>query len=373
MREMRQWKWPAPWWSAVAWGLGLWCALGAAPAHAVAQLSGAPAPTASATLRAALGQRIFFDARLSADGRVRCASCHQPDHAYSDPRPASIGVFGRHGTRNAPSLEDVTAYTHFFWDGRRSTLTQAVLDPFTNSVDLGLQNPAILLTRLRQADYAALFIRAFPSSARAVTLRHLSAVLVAFLTTLPHGQSAFDRFHDDGDRTALSAQALAGYRLFVGRAGCARCHQVSGHPATFTDNAFHTFWPGLRPLSARLDTLTAQVMRDSQAPAAVGTLADHDPVRSNLGRFLVTHAVHDVGAFRTPSLRNVALTAPYMHNGSIPTLAAAIDEELYYRGLQTGRPVALTAQERDQLLAFLESLSTPQSLRADDRTYSIGR
>ncbi len=101
-------------------------------------------------------------------------------------------------------------------------------------------------------------------------------------------------------------------------------------------------------------------MRDSMQPQAVGTLADTHAKLSRLGRFLVTHQVRSIGAFRTPSLRNVALTAPYMHDGSIATLSGAIDEELYYRGLQTGRPIALTARERHELLAFLQSLSTAQ-------------
>lgn len=328
-------------------------------ARALPDESSAPAQV-SATDRAALGRALFFDPRLSASGTIDCASCHQPQHAYSDPRPVSIGVFGRHSTRNAPSLENVFAYTHFFWDGRRRSLGKAVLDPLTNPVDMGLANRQAVLKQLCQAGYRPRFAAAFPGTNTPLTMRNISAALSSFVLSLDRGQSPFDRYHDNGDKAALSPQARAGYRLFVGRAGCARCHTVSGHPAPLTDNRFHTFWPALRPLAGHLTRLTESVMRDSMQPQAVAILADTHERLSNLGRFLVTHQARSIGAFRTPSLRNVALTAPYMHNGSIATLPGAIDEELYYRGLQTGRPIALTARERHELLAFLQSFSTAQ-------------
>ena len=314
----------------------------------------------SATDRVALGRALFFDPRLSASGTIDCASCHQPQHAYSDPRPVSIGVFGRHSTRNAPSLENVFVYTHFFWDGRRRSLGKAVLDPLTNPVDMGLANRQAVLKQVLHAGYGPRFAAVFPGAAAPLSMRDISAALSSFVLSLDRSRSPFDRFHDDGDTNALTLQARAGYRLFVGRAGCARCHTVSGHPATLTDNRFHTFWPALRPLTGHLARLTERVMRDSMQPQMVGALADSHTRLSNLGRFLVTHRARSIGAFRTPSLRNVALTAPYMHNGSIATLSGAINEELYYRGLQTGRPIALTARERHELLAFLQSLTIAQ-------------
>jgi cytochrome c peroxidase len=154
----------------------------------------------------------------------------------------------------------------------------------------------------------------------------------------------------------LTAQAREGLIFFQGKAECASCHRLTD--GRFTDSQFHHSGIGLIDIDGNLGQLASVALRRKLDVTTMGSAVGEDAKLSALGRFLVSHQAEDIGAFRTPSLRNVAVTAPYMHDGSIATLEQAVDVEIYYRGLSTGRPISLTVEERKDLLAFLQSLTT---------------
>ncbi|ARL21135.1 cytochrome-c peroxidase [Burkholderia pseudomallei] len=308
--------------------------------------------------RIALGKQLFNDSSLSADGTVRCASCHIPEKAYADGRAAAVGVFGRVGTRNTPSLLSVEIAKEgaFFWDGRRTLLEQAVLDPLTNPVEMGLHDPSDLVRRITQnSTYRAAFTQAFPGKRNSLTAEDVGTVLAAYIRSLTPAESAFDRYRH-GDRTALNPRAQLGLTLFQGKAGCAECHRLEGASPTFTDHAYHRSGVGLDGIAANLPALTQGVIARSLQGGAIGDRVAMHTDEAQLGRFNVTLEPADIGLFRTPSLRGVSHTAPYMHDGSVPTLEDAIDREVYYRSLQAGRPLNLSVEERLDLAEFLRAL-----------------
>jgi cytochrome c peroxidase len=309
--------------------------------------------------RVALGKQLFNDPHLSADGVIRCASCHIPEKNYTDGRRVAVGIYGRAGTRNTPSLMTIGAAqeTSFFWDGRRSTLRQAVIDPLTNPVEMGLSNQAALLQRVqRNARYARAFAQAFPDTKRPVTLDEIATALANYVQSLKPPESAYDRYILQGDKTALNQRALLGLTIFQGKGHCAECHRLEGTPATLTDHAYHRTGVGLDAIAPDLPRLTQEVIQRSLQGAAIGNQVATHPDEAQLGRFNVTQDPADIGLFRTPSLRDVSHTAPYMHDGSVATLDDAIDREVYYRSLQAGHPMQLTVEERQDLKAFLEAL-----------------
>ncbi len=308
--------------------------------------------------RVALGQQLFNDPALSADGAVRCASCHMPDKAYTDGKTTAIGVYGRVGTRNTPSLLSVELAKEgvFFWDGRRTMLEQAVMDPLTNPVEMGLPDQTELMRRIAQnGTYRAAFAQVFPQEKNHLAPTDVGIVLAAYVRSLTPSDSAFDHYLR-GDRMALNPRAQFGLALFRGKAGCAECHRLDGSPPTLTDHGYHRTGVGLDGITANLPVLTEAVIARSLHGAAIGDRIATHADEAQLGRFNVTQDPADIGLFRTPSLRGVAHTAPYMHDGSVPTLEDAIDREVYYRSLQAGRPLNLSVEERLDLAEFLRSL-----------------
>ena len=334
---------------------------------ALASISGQSANASSAastdqTLEAAkvaLGERLFSDTTLSVDGSVSCLSCHQPKTAFSDARRVAIGVAHQPGTRNTPSLATLgrSGNTSYFWDGRRPTLETAVLDPFTNPVEMGLTDQAMLLAKLQAtASYQPLLRAAFPDGPATPTSLRIADALSAYIRSLDQRVSPYDRFKRDKDEHALSAQAQRGMAVFEGKGRCAECHITRGSPAPLTDHAYHRTGIGMNDIEKDLPALTMSVIQRSLQGEALGNrIATHTP-ESQLGRFNVTHHVEDIGLFRTPSLRGVAQTAPYMHDGSVATLPEAVEMEIYYRSLTSGRPIGLTVQEKAELLEFLQQL-----------------
>lgn len=328
-------------------------------------LASPPASTSAAEMAAAqaqeqLGRRLFFDARLSGDGKVSCASCHQPERAFSDGKPVAEGIGGRLGSRNTPSLVDVAAQRSFFWDGRRATLEEQALDPLLNPIEHGLSDASTLLALLRSDDqYVAQFQQSFGrghGGADTISAANVARALSAFQQGLVDGPSAFDRYRA-GDSTALRAEAQRGWMLFNGVAACTRCHAVEGSKPLLTDHGFHSLGVGLKDIERQLPALVRQLAEWRNDGRAQDHSILRDPGMAALGRFVVTMDPKDIGKFKTPGLRNVALTAPYMHDGSVPTLEEAVDREIYYRGKDDGHPLILTPTERAELVAFLESLT----------------
>lgn len=302
-----------------------------------------------------LGKRIFFDTRLSKDGAVSCGSCHIEEKAFNDGKALAEGHAKARGTRNTPSLLNAAFNTSFFWDGRRDSLEAQALDPFLNPMEHGLID-VDQLRRAVEADpsYRAMFRKAFGSEG--IDAKRIAGALAAFEKTLLSGNSAFDRFQYGGDTRALGEREKHGLLLFKGAARCVSCHTTGPEFALFSDQRFHAIGVGRERLLEHLPRLTQQVV--SSSPQEKDRLIFSDPLVAALGRFTVTGNPVDIGAFRTPSLRNVALTAPYMHDGSVATLEDAVSREIYYRGNEDGRPLILTPQEVEDLVAFLRSLTS---------------
>lgn len=304
---------------------------------------------------AEIGRKLFFDTRLSRHGDVACTNCHQPDRAYTDNLPVARGTDGQTGTRNAPSLINIAYAPVLLWDGRREHLEDMVFDPLLHPLEHGLEDAAQLQEKvLDGAGYRADLAKTYGKPAAQVGLDEIRGALVGYLRTLNAGNSAFDRYYYGKQADALSEAAQAGLALFRGRAQCDTCHTIGTEGALFTDYQFHSLAIGLDSLAPQLPVLAAKMK--AVPLGQVGRVVLADQQMAALGRYAVTRIPADIGKFRTPSLRNVALTAPYMHDGSIKTLEEAVDRELYYRALSQSRPIALGPEEKGQLVEFLKSL-----------------
>ena len=302
-----------------------------------------------------LGKKLYFDRRLSADGTVSCATCHDPRHGFAEPRPVSIGVGGKQGVRNAPTAFDAAFLATQFWDGRAATLEEQAEGPITNPVEMAFPDAAAAEASIRSVpEYGALFAAAFGDAS--VTLQRIVQAIASFERTLVDLEAPIDRFIA-GEATAISDSAKRGWELFNGTARCNTCHgHVVAYPL-FTDDLFHNI--GVAAKDVNFKELAGKVVAH---PENLHTLA-HDPGFNQLGRFIVTKEQKDIGAFKTPHLRNVALTAPYMHDGSEATLEAVI--EFYDKGgnpnpwLDGGmRPLGLTAEERADLVELMKTFTS---------------
>jgi cytochrome c peroxidase len=266
-------------------------------------------------------------------------------------------------------LLDVGRQHNLFWDGRRDRLEDQALDPLLNEIEHGLANEAQLLARLQaEAWYRSAFAAAFadePKVSGPITSRHVAEALAAFERTLISAPSPFDRFRG-GDRDAMSLAARRGWVVFDQQAHCTRCHVATsddGQRPLFSDHAFHSLTVGFGNVERKLPQLTERLveLRRDGRPLGREVLLDRD--LAELGRFAVTLDPRDLGAFKTPGLRNVALTAPYMHDGSVATLAEAVELEVYSRGAHDARPIILTPAERDDVIAFLQALTSDDLAR----------
>lgn len=304
-----------------------------------------------------LGRKLFFDKKLSMDGTISCATCHQPNLAFSDGLATSSGIRGQRGTRNSPSLVNSGPSKSFFWDGRVLELEKQVLQPLFNPVEHGLPDEATLIAHINdEKSYLPLFQSAFPSQSPVISAETISIALASFVRSLTTHNSALDQFLYGDQPSSLKESQKRGLSLFRGRAECSSCHLIGEADAPLTDHDFHSLGIGMKPIVRNLPTLIERVRKLDRN--AIGTAISTDPSIAALGHFLATGQVNDIGKFRTPSLRNVALTAPYMHDGSMPTLEMAVDHEAYYRTLQNGRPLILTPDEKSDLVAFLQSLNS---------------
>jgi len=272
--------------------------------------------------KVALGERLFFDPRLSEDRTVSCASCHLPSRAFADPRPLSVGVHGRTGIRNSPSLVNAAYLKLLFWDGGAFTLESQALGPLEKPVEMDMHLGTLLDRIKADSSYQQAFQDVFGSEPDLVTL---TQALATFQRTIRSGGNRVDAFNA-GSLAALTAPEKRGKELFEGKAGCVSCH--SG--PLFSDQSFR---------------------HNGIAIAAADS-----------GRARITLDPNDFGRFRVQSLRNIELTAPYMHDGRFGTLAEVVDH--YDRGGTGSRgqdplikPLNLSASEKEDLLAFLHALT----------------
>lgn len=318
-----------------------------------------PADNALTPERVALGRKLYFDKRLSADGTVSCATCHDVTRGFTDQLPTSVGIGKQVGKRNAPTVLNTVLLQTMFWDGRSPSLDHQAKQPILNPIEMGMPDEATALKAIADdAEYQAAFQKAY---GRAMNYEDLGRAIGAFERTVVFLDSPFRRF-SAGDVAALSAEALAGWELFNGKARCAACHPLSPSNPLGSDNRFHNIGVAARHqdfegLARRaLQALGADSSEQKLDELAVGTDL------SELGRFMVTRKRTDIGAFRTPLITNIGITAPYMHDGSLATLWDVIDH--YNKGGEANpyldggiEPLALTEEEIDQLVAFLFALT----------------
>jgi len=329
----------------------------------------------------ALGRKLFFDRRLSANGTMSCAMCHVPEQGFTQYELRTpVGVEGRSLKRNAPTILNVAHQESMFHDGRDTSLENQVFGPLLAANEMA--NPSIghaIETIRGAADYDGLFERAFGSP---VDVRNLGQAIASYERTVLSGNSPFDRWRYGGDETALTDAAIRGFKLFVGDAGCASCHLIGDEDAVFTDHALHDTGIGYRnEQNARLNTPVPVEIQPGVviqlSRAAVNAVGE--PPAKDLGRHEVTRDPADLYHFKTPGLRDVARTAPYMHDGSISTLAEVVayyDEGGYPSpGLDPAiRRLGLSDGDRRDLVAFLESLDGDaiEHLIADARSAGVG-
>jgi cytochrome c peroxidase len=282
----------------------------------------------------ALGKKLFFDVRLSGDDTVSCATCHNPELSFTDGLAGSRGIGKKIGRRNAPTILDSVYYSTFFWDGRAPSMEQQAGFPIANPDEMGQSHDLSIKKFEKIPEYKTEFELVFGPGR--LSIEKLEMALASYERTLLSGESAFDRYQYGGDKTALSPEAVRGLALFTDKAkgNCVTCHTIGEKYATFSDGKFHNLGAGIN---------------------SKGELTD-------LGRYDVTKVEADKGAFRTPDLRNVAKTAPYMHDGSLKTLKDVVD---FYDGGGSANPqldkeikeLKLTERQREDLVAFLESLT----------------
>ncbi len=280
-------------------------------------------PVTSAKVK--LGKKLFGDKLLSRDRSLACKGCHQPKKAFTDGRAKAVGVYGRQGRRSVPSLVNRAYGLAFFWDGRTSTLEEQVVKPIESESEMDMTLDEAVERVQGKKRYRRLFRQAFGGEPNS---EDLARALASYVRTIYSGNSPFDRYIY-GERGALTEQQRRGLRVFRGKGNCTACHIGP----TFSDEEFHN---------------TGVAWRE-------GKLQDE-------GRFAISGEQDDKGAFKTPTLREVVRTAPYMHDGSLATLEDVID--FYSDGGRKNphldeeiRPVKFTDQEKSDLLAFLRTLS----------------
>ena len=326
------------------------------------------APIRSASLSNAkveLGRTIFFDRRLSENGTISCATCHDPASAFTSNDAVAIGTRNQEGARNAPTLLNSRYSQSYFWDGRARTLEEQAKQPLLNPNEMGMQNETALVERVSGiAEYRKSFRRVFPCEG--ITLNTIAVAIAAFERSLISRNAPFDRFIT-GDKTALTEIQKQGWELFKGKAKCIDCHSHSLREPFFTDAKFHNTGVRAKELAFEVLSQRADEIRTKQTTQDISKLA-HDPEFSDLGRFLVTKEPKDLGAFKTPTLRDIALTGPYMHDGSIRTLLDVV--RFYNQGGvknpsldEKMAPLNLTEQEMNAIVEFLRALTSNDVLR----------
>lgn len=282
-----------------------------------------PADNALTRARIDLGRKLFFDKQLSRTREVSCGSCHLQENAFADPRRLSVGVEGKLGTRNAPSLANMAYNRDFFWDGGVPTLEQQAIQPIINPLEMDMTMNEVVERVAADPSYAGLFMSAYNAEAKP---EWVTKAIASFVRTLISGNSRYDRYQQ-GDSAALTASEKRGKELFFGeKAECFHCHL--GY--NFTNNVFSNN----------------------------GLYA----VYEDKGRQLITENPADEGKFKVPTLRNIAVTAPYMHDGSLATLEEVVEHYMSGGKAHPGKdpviqPFTLSDQERTDLINFLKSLT----------------
>jgi len=318
-----------------------------------------PEDNAMTPQRVALGKKLYFDKRLSADGTVSCATCHDVTRGFTDQLAVSKGIGGQFGKRNAPTTLNAVLLQTLFLDGRSPTLDHQARQPILNPVEMGMADEESAMKAIGDdPEYKKTFQEAY---GRDMNYEDLGRAIGAFERTLVFVDSPFRRFLT-GDNQAISAEARAGFELYNGKARCAACHPMSPSNPLGTDNRFHNVGVSARHQDFEaLGRQAVRLLQEDPSEQKLDELAVGTDL-SELGRFMVTRNRVDMGSFRTPLILNIGITPPYMHDGSLATLWDVMDH--YNKGGEANpfldggiEPLALTEKEIDQLVAFLFTLT----------------
>jgi cytochrome c peroxidase len=323
-----------------------------------------PADNPQTSAKISLGQKLFFDRPLSADGTVSCSTCHDPALAFTDRKPTSVGIKGRVGQRNAPTVLNALYNKTQFWDGRVNTLEEQAALPIVNSVEMGQPNLDAAVAQITAVEeYQQAFRNVF---GRPPNGPDLMRAIASYERTQLSFDSPFDHFIA-GDKNAIDESAKRGWELFNNQARCNKCHALTETTRDVTnliDNDFHNIGVlivrhNVVPLARQAEQLVKTGDTSAIDQAAIQT------DMSALGRFLITKQEKDIASFKTPNIRNVLVTGLYFHDGSQETLWDVIDHYNKGAGLQDPyldqdiQPLALTENDIDDLVAFMASLTSP--------------
>jgi cytochrome c peroxidase len=342
------------------------------------------------TDKVALGLALYFDKRLSVNSTVSCATCHDPANAFTDHNAVALGVSGDAGTRNAPTILNAMFSERLFWDGRVGSLEDQAKQPLTNPFEMGMENYAAVVARVTAIrEYQQRFQLVFRKEG--TTIETIVKAIAAYERTQLSGNSPFDRFIA-GDKKGITEAQKRGWELFKDKAKCIECHSFSPDSPFFTDFKFHNTGVAARDSSfEQLSRLARQITNSdtegtgdkpiklmnnlpmsSRQPEKSAPLLAHTEGFTELGRYLVTKQQKDVGAFKTPTLRDVELTTPYMHNGSEKTLIDVV--RFYNRGGNANpsldermRPLHLSEEEMNELVEFMRALTSDDVLLQSQR------
>lgn len=303
----------------------------------------------------ALGRNLYFDKRLSADDTISCATCHDPQKGFADGRAVAVGIKGQKGPRNSPTVLNAAFFDTQFWDGRALTLEDQAKQPIVNPKEMGMPSHDALVEKISNIPgYRTSFKTVFGTDK--ITIDHIVTAIASFERTLISFNAPFDRFIA-GKNDAISDSAQRGWKLFQGKARCITCHEFNRSYPFFTNNKFHNVGVAMKGEDF------GSLARKAASSGADPSLLAQEEASAELGRYLVTKEPKDIGAFKTSGLRNIALTAPYMHDGSELTLESVI--EFYNKGgvsnpnLDGGiRPLNLTEDEKKDLVEFMKSLTS---------------
>ena len=327
-----------------------------------------------------LGRKLFYDRRLSLNNTFSCAMCHIPEQGFtSNEMATAVGIEGRTVRRNSPTLYNTAYFQKLFHDSRETTLEQQIWGPLLAHNEMANPSIGYVIEKINNsADYNGLFKQAFNKEPGMETI---GMAIASYERTLNSANSPFDRWYYGKDKKALDDKAQRGFQLFNGKANCSSCHTIKSDYALFTDNDNHNTGIGYAEAMGKTDkTQRVQVAPGvyvDVAAALITTVAETKP--NDLGRYEITQNPQDRWKYKTPSLRNVSLTAPYMHNGALQTLQQVV--EFYNRGGIANenldpliKPLNLTNLEMDDLIAFLKMLTgdNVQELVADAFAAPVG-
>ena len=325
----------------------------------------APADNPQTPEKIALGEKLFFDGRLSVDGSVACSTCHDPARAFTDGLPVSVGVQGRAGQRNAPTILNALYNKHQFWDGRAKTLEEQAGFPIFNPSEMGQPNLDAAVAKIAAIpEYDQAFRRVFR---RRVNESDLVRAIASYERTQFSFDSPFDHFIA-GDANAINDAAKRGWALFNAKARCNKCHATTDKkpdPIYFMDQDFHNIGIGI----IRHNVVALACKAEGEIDSGKTIEVDRAAIQSDmsvLGRFLLTKKEPDTASFKTPGLRNVLITAPYFHDGSQATLWDVMDHYNKGDGIHNPwldedmQPLALSESEIDDVVEFLATLTSSQ-------------